>query len=265
MTLDPLGDRIKAYEELETSRKCELGMPIIARLDGRAFHTFTKDLTKPFDVNLTSAMIQVTRTLVSEARPLIGYTQSDEITLVFYYEGESQPIFGGKIHKLTSILASIAGASFAQLMPKLFQNKRGLAPSFDCRIFQVPTKEEAANCLLWRWFDARRNSISALAQANFSHAILQGKTTDDMLNMLIMKQIDWNSLPNVHKWGTFIRREVKEVLLDKEVLERIPQAKRPNHPVMRASIEVLSMPPFDKVKNRNGVIFNKEMPLETSA
>jgi tRNA(His) 5'-end guanylyltransferase len=97
---DDLGDRMKAYESLETERLIDPELPLVVRLDGRAFSTFTRGMDKPFDARITEIMGAVTAHLVNQAHAIVGYTQSDEITLILESESpESVPIFGGRVFK----------------------------------------------------------------------------------------------------------------------------------------------------------------------
>jgi tRNA(His) 5'-end guanylyltransferase len=255
---------MKFYERLETGRKCDSAVPICVRLDGRSFSKFTKGLKRPYDERLSKMMWEVTAYLVRETHALIGYTQSDEISLVYYYDPESPatPLFGGKFHKLTSLLAGEASAKFVSLLHHL-PEKVGKIPTFDCRVWQVANKMEASNVILWRWFDARKNSISMLAQSQFSPKELHCKDTHMMREMLATKGIQWESYPNFFKWGSFWqRRTVKRPMTSEELLA-IPEKHRPleNHLVTRTEIKMLEMPAFDNVANRVEVIFDSEAPV----
>jgi len=259
---DPMGDRMKLYELGETGRRCEEGKPIIVRLDGKAFHTFTRGLNRPYDMRLSMLMVQTTSHLVEKMHALVGYTQSDEITLVFHYEDPAQPLYGGKVHKLTSILAAEAASFFTKELPKTLPEKAGQTVAFDARVFQVPDKIEAANAVLWRWFDARKNSVSMLAQSEFSHKALQGVDTREMREMLeAQRSLRWEDYPSFFKWGTFVRRETFEVELSVEELARIPEKSRPSGPVKRSRVVAIdSMPAFNQLANRVEFIFDGALP-----
>ena len=257
---DPMGDRMKEFERVETSRKCDPSKPICARLDGNCFSTFTRGLARPYDERMSNIMKLVTQYLVKETHAKIGYTQSDEITLIYFYEEGSQPLHGGKFHKLTSILAGKASGMFQDLLGNLLPEKIGKHPSFDCRVWQVPTKEEAANVVLWRWFDAKKNSIAMLAQSEFSHNVLQGKDTLVMREMLAEKGINWDTYPDFFKWGTFVQRQTFERELTTEEKGRIPLKHQPEGLVTRSQVVQLEMPPFIDVTNRVEVIFDGTTP-----
>lgn len=256
---DDFGNRMKAYEAVETARKLDPLLPIYARIDGRAFSTFTRGMERPFDARMTSAMIEITKHLVHANHARTGYTQSDEISLVWLSDSpESDVMFSGKVQKMCSVLASMAAAKMAQVCPAGFE---GRLPHFDARVFQLPSREEAANAFLWRAMDARKNAISMVAQSRYSHKKLQGVDQGGMLAMLAADGVDFESYPVAFRRGSFIRRCTIERELTPEELDRIPEKHRPTGPVMRSDTLVIDMPPFNKVLNRAGVIFDGESPV----
>jgi tRNA(His) guanylyltransferase len=261
---DDFGNRIKTYESIETDRILIPHLPIYVRLDGKSFHSFTKDMLRPYDENLSRVMIETTKYLVKETHALIGYTQSDEISLVFYYpEPASEPLYGGRISKITSILASMCSVKFNQLAyeywPGIVSDK---SPIFDCRVFNLPNITEATNAVLWREIDATKNAVSMAARAYFSHEVLQNKSGKEMQEMLFQTHnINFNDYPAFFKRGTFVSKISEEVELSQEELEKIPEFKRPTSKVIRSKIVEMNMPSFRKVINREGVIFNNEEPL----
>lgn len=182
-------------------------LPVIARLDGKAFHSFTKGLKRPYDETFSSMMIDTTEFLVRQSNALIGYVQSDEISLLFYSGTlEGDIYFGAKKFKMVSVLAAEASLYFNDLCRERLPEKAQQRPLFDCRVFQVPTKEEAQVNFAWRWRDAYKNSVSMMAQGVFSHQELHEKHTADKLRMLTEKDLDWaNNAPHF-KYGTFVRR-----------------------------------------------------------
>jgi len=149
------------------------------------------------------------------------------------------------------------------LIPELIPSKVGVIPTFDARIFQVPSLDEASNLVLWRWLDARKNSISMAAQAHFSPKQLHGKDGDARLEMLSSKGVDWNSYPDHLKWGTFVQR--KKVLreLTEEELDRIPEAFRPDGPIEKSDVTVVTMPPLIDCANRVDVLLGIAEPIIT--
>ena len=231
MKKDNLGDRMKENYENRAKTQLLRRTPVIIRLDGKAFHTFTRGFKKPFDNILTEAMQQTMLTLCKEIQGcVLGYTQSDEITLVLtdYKKLETAAWFDYDIQKICSVSASIATLAFN----KSFAKQCALyAPSnstninnahinsiyngalFDSRCFNVP-KEEVTNCILWRQQDATRNSINAVAQANFSHKELHGLNVNQVQDKLFKERnINWNDFPIYLKRGSCcIKREIDGIL-----------------------------------------------------
>lgn len=263
MKNDDFGDRMKLYEQTEAGRKVMPLVPVCARLDGRGFSKFTRGLNRPFDVGMSRAMVLTTMYLVEETNARVGFTQSDEISLVFYSDSmDSEIFFDGKIQKMTSVLASMATAKFNSLLAEHLPSKVGQLPVFDCRVWSVPNQTEAANTLLWREKDATKNSISMAAQHFYSHKQLDGKSSSEKQEMLFQKGVNWNDYPDFFKRGTFVQRRKRLVTLTDEMLARIPEKHRPaaGEQVERTQVIELSMPPFGKVTNRVGVVFNGEEP-----
>jgi len=178
---DNFGDRMKGYES--SDRFIPL-LPVIARIDGKRSSKWTKGLDRPYDFSFNQLMIEVTRELVKETHARIGYTQSDEITLVFYAEDyKSQLYLDGKEQKMVSILASIAAAFFNHKKDLFLPAHDGYGPArFDARVFNVPNLTEAARAVLWREQDATKNAVSMAAQHRFSHNSLEGLSENKCKN-----------------------------------------------------------------------------------
>lgn len=264
MDKDALGDRMKGYE---SNSRFMRHLPIIARIDGKCFSKFTKGLSRPYDEGLVMLMQRVTMHLIKETNARIGYTQSDEITLVIHSDDPYAELpFGGKVQKMTSILASIATAKFNSLRPQYLPGfKKDTLAMFDCRCFQVPNKEEAANNLLWRELDASRNSVTMLARHYISHSKMMNKNCSELQEILWQEyNVNYNDYPAYFKRGTFLRRELRLIQPDDVELQDIPEQYRPTKPIERHVIKLLNMPIFSKVTNRVGVIFNNEQPLTKS-
>lgn len=261
---DAFGDRMKFYEEHGLTSKYLMPLvPGIIRLDGKAFHTFTKGLRRPYDQSLTSLMRFLTHELVKYSNAKIGYTQSDEITLVLYSNNQiSQVFFDGKIQKINSILAAYASSLFNKELPNYLQTKGDYLALFDCRSFSVPTKQEAINCLIWRENDATRNSISMAAQSVYSHNELLGKSCDEMQEMLFQKGINWNDYPSYFKRGTYVQRIQVLRSFTTDEIEKLPpkHAARsvPDLKVLRSEVKFIDMPPIKSVENMIGVVFDEE-------
>ena len=153
---DTLGNRLKQYEALSTSRQLMPNTPVYARIDGRAFHTFCRGLTKPYSKAFIQVMQKTCKYLVTETTAVLGYVQSDEISLG-WTDTQHCP-FDGRVQKLESVLASMASAKFVHWIMShtientldLFNRVEETIPSFDCRVFNVPSMEELANAFLWR-------------------------------------------------------------------------------------------------------------------
>jgi len=262
---DKIGKRMKFYESVETRRLVDPRHPLLLRLDGQNFSSFTRGLKRPFDEGLSRAMIEVTKYLVGQLHATVGYTQSDEISLLIWLKPRddrtSKLPFNGKVQKLTSLPAGWASSKLTALLPEFLPSKVGQLPRFDCRLFELPNKIEAANGFLWRVFDAEKNSISMAAQAVYSSKALHKKDGRAKKEMLLEKGIVWEDYPSFFKWGTFVQRRkfLKELTPDE--LARIPEAKRPDGPVMRSKVVELDLPKFSDVVNRVEVIFDQADPI----
>lgn len=258
---DDLGDRMKRYEAAEAGRLFMPGLPIYARIDGRCFSKFTRGLKRPFDDGMISCMVETASYLVEQTHANIGYTQSDEISLVWAQPDHRAELpFGGKVFKMTSLLASLAAAKFAQSVRFWIPDWSDRLPAFDCRVFQLPSLVEATNCILWREQDAAKNAIQMAARSVFSHKQCDSKNTAELNEMLFQRGINFNDYPARFKRGTFVQRKTRERDLSAEELARIPEKRRPTGPVLRSRVEQLEMPIFSAVTNRVSVIFEGEVP-----
>lgn len=220
-----LGERMKEYEFQSRTRLLRR-TPVIVRLDGKAFHSFTRGFDKPFDENLMRIMQDTTKMLCENIQGCVfGYTQSDEITLVLidYQNLESCAWFDNQVQKIVSVASSMATNFFNKnLMSEIDYEKSRINPNnakinlmqdklfkgtFDARAFNLPA-HEVINNLIWRQQDATRNSINSLAQSLFPHKQLQGlncKTVQD--KMLIEKDVNWNNLTTPQKRGTAVLKD----------------------------------------------------------
>jgi tRNA(His) 5'-end guanylyltransferase len=262
---DTLGDLMKSYEMSMAGVKVMKGIPLLARLDGRSFHSFTKGLTRPYDERLSTCMIETTKYLVEETHANVGYTQSDEISLAWFIPADSTAdyMFDGRVQKLTSILAGLASAKFLRLVMEKIPEKADKIPVFDCRVWQVPTIDLAAQAFLWRELDATKNSISMAAHAYFSHKSLQGLNGSEKQERLwAEKGINWNDYPTFFKRGTYVQRKTFERELTEAERMAIPEKHRPEpgQKFTRSSIVELELPPAKRVANYADVLFFKEEP-----
>lgn len=264
-----LGDRMKLYESQFTSDKLIPRIPIIARIDGRAFHTFCKGLDKPYDQRMMETMQETTICLVESTNAVVGYTQSDEISLVFFNDNiNGEVFFNGKVFKMTSVLASMATFWFNKYKEANLIDKLSIPAFFDCRVWNVPNKIEACNYLIWREQDATRNSIQSAGQANFSHKDMQGANTSMVQDMLMeQKGINWNDYPVDFKRGSYYKR--------RKYVHTLAQFSLPNEPVrryekgdrlkedefVRTSIQKMELPKLSSIENIEEVIFDDEYPI----
>lgn len=245
---DALGVRMKEKYEMRARSYLTPGVPVAIRIDGKAFHTFTKGFKKPFDRVLMTSMQKTMQYLCQNIQGCVfGYTQSDEITLILidYQTIDTDCWFGYQVQKVCSIAASMATMAFnrffanevaneimewrcgftpqsceIQEKEKMYQERLKSAINkgamFDARCFNIP-KEEVANLIYWRQLDATRNSIQMVAQANFSHKELQGQTCNMLQDKLFLeKGINWNNYPADCKRGAACIKEVVEVPCDND-------------------------------------------------
>jgi len=227
---DDLGDRMKSYYEDRTRISLPRRTNTIIRIDGKAFHTYTRGLPRPFDQDLIDDMNATTKFLCENIQNAkMGYVQSDEISIVLtdYDKLTTDAWFDGNIQKMVSIAASLATSKFNQLRGiRFLQNnmhidfdKMKLA-QFDARVFTIPNEEEVINYFIWRQQDASRNSISAVAQSLYSHKELHGKTTDQMQELIYQKGQNWNDYPIGQKRGRVVVRRDVDVPTTKEIYDK---------------------------------------------
>lgn len=215
---DALGSRMKENYENRAKMALLRRVPVAIRIDGKAFHTFTKGFVRPFDDVLISSMHETMKYLCENIQGcVLGYTQSDEITLILtdYATLETAAWFDYEVQKLCSVSASMATMAFNRFFTQnayLYENmdsqfmeahykacNRGAM--FDARCFNVP-KEEVTNLIYWRQLDAARNSVQMVARANFSHSELQNLSCRMLQDKLLNeKGINWNNLPTYQKRG----------------------------------------------------------------
>jgi tRNA(His) guanylyltransferase len=223
---DDLGKRMKDQYEMRTRTWLPRRTYTIIRLDGKAFHTFTRGMKKPFDEDLMTAMDNTTKFLCKEIQGCqLGYVQSDEISLLLtdFSTITTNAWFDGQVQKIVSVAASLATAKFnkemeiislAKLRNEYDANGEEIFPAdietaaiiqplafFDSRVFTIPDPIEVENYFIWRQMDAVRNSISMHAQSLYSHNELNGKSQSDMQEMIFKKGQNWNDLPAGFKRG----------------------------------------------------------------
>lgn len=225
---DVLGPRMKDNYENRTRNLLPRRTYTVIRLDGKAFHTFTRHFERPFDYDLMAMMDQ---TSIELAKSIQGvkfcFTQSDEVSLIMtdFETEQTDAWFDGNIQKIASVSASIATAAFNKahlaywlakykddadkgLMAKTYAEGQMVKQAhFDSRVFTIPDRSEVFNYLIWRQQDATRNSIQMGAQALYSHGQLHGKNTSELQELMFQKGVNWNDYPSSAKRGRAIIKE----------------------------------------------------------
>lgn len=264
---DDLGTRMKTFYEGIPKTRLMRRCPVAIRIDGKAFHTFTRGFNKPFDEVLIEAMQKTMKYLCENIQGcVLGYTQSDEITLILidYKKLNSSAWFDYEVQKMCSIAASMATMAFNRFfmyeyeefnrwinegnptdedrrLNDIYYDAMCKGAMFDARCFNIP-KEEVTNLIYWRQLDASRNSIQMVGQANFSHKELQNKSCNQIQDMLMeQKGINWNDLPTYQKRGTCCIKN--------------------SHIVRRLSDETVLCIIEDPGKPTNEWIIDKEIPI----
>jgi tRNA(His) 5'-end guanylyltransferase len=241
---DSLGDRMKNNYENRAKTYLVRRMPVIIRLDGKAFHSFTRGLKKPYDAIFHDAMNSTLQYLCENIQGCkLGYTQSDEITLLLtdYDTLTTDAWFDNNVQKICSVSASMATmifnkhfefsmdeyadsvmalqdydieSDYLNVLYKCMQK----GAMFDSRCFNIP-EDEVTNCFIWRQQDATRNAIQMLGQCNFSHKELHKKSCNDIQDMLMtQRSINFNDMPTEFKRGVCCRKDENgKWVLDKEI------------------------------------------------
>jgi len=228
---DELGQRIKSQYEDRTRYFIPRRTYTICRLDGKAFHAYTKGLNKPFDDALSSDIDNAIIAMLPQIQGAVfAYTQSDEISVLLcdFATPNTSAWFDGNIQKMASVSASIITAEFNRLRCKRWSslefdfpstanppysldtiiNKQDELSYFDSRIFSIPDRTEVMNYFIWRGNDCSRNSVSMVAQSLFSHTQLQGKSTPQMQEMMFKEHnVNWATYDQAKKNGRLIVKE----------------------------------------------------------
>lgn len=213
---DELGDRIKGQYEDRTRILLPRRTYTIIRVDGKAFHTFTKNCEKPFDRYLMKVM---DRTAIAMCEAIQGacfaFTQSDEISLLLtdFAKPGTNAWFDGNLQKMASVAAAIATANFNK---EYYESTTGckdmdVLALFDARVFTIPDPIEVENYFIWRQNDASRNSVQMAARAVYSHKALEGKSIPQLHDLLHAKGINWNNYTTGEKRGRVIKKQSYEV------------------------------------------------------
>ena len=215
-----LAKRMKKYYEEVPKTRLIRRMPVCIRLDGKAFHTFLKGFKKPFDDIFIKTMQDTMRYLCQNIQGcVLGYSQSDEISLILidYQKLTTSAWFDYNVQKICSVSSSMATLAFNKLLKNNVDEYRfskwdGIlkyedgavdeGAMFDSRCFNIP-KEEVANLIFWRQFDASNNSVQMVGQAYFTQEELNNKNTNQIQDMLMtQKGINWNDYPIYQKRGS---------------------------------------------------------------
>lgn len=206
MTIDPIGDRMKRYEHASHA-VLPPRMPVIIRVDGKAFHTYLRKL-EPFNPQVSDAMVAATLALCNEIQgAVLAYTQSDKISILIhtYRTFSSMPWFALDLQKMVSVSAGLASAIVTAESHKIFgQTKPAI---FDGRAFVIP-ETDVSNYFLWRHRDARRNSILAFARTVLGHKAMHGKSTSELVALCEKAGKPWSDLPFRFREGVPVQRVV---------------------------------------------------------
>lgn len=245
MKKDSLGDRMKQYEGIPKTSLMRQN-PVIIRIDGKAFHTFTRGFKRPFDDILIESMQETMKYLCENIQGCkIGYCQSDEISLLItdYENINTAAWFDYQVQKMCSIAASMATLAFNRVfwekirdldhdyyeyptkefneLIEIYYKALEKGAMFDARCFSIP-KEEVCNYFQWRQMDCTRNSIQMVGQANFSHKELQNKKNEDIQEMLFsQKGINWNDFSTVKKRGSCCIKDFEKKVINFQTQEEV--------------------------------------------
>ena len=225
---EPLGDRMKGFYENRTRILLPRKTYTLLRIDGKAFHTYTRGLKKPFDLGLMEDMNDTAAYLCKNIQGAkFGYCQSDEISILItdFDERDTQMWFDGNLQKMASVAASMATSKFNELRVARALRKyecqfdtalqmdtesileflsKIKKAEFDARVFQIPQKSEVENYFIFRQQDGTRNSVQSVAQSLYSQSELNGKKEKDMQEMIFQRGINWNHYHFREKRGGII-------------------------------------------------------------
>lgn len=205
-----LGNRMKEYEK-DYRTRISRTQPVILRLDGKSFHTYTRGCEKPFDLKLMKAMDNTAIALCEEIQGAqLAFVQSDEVSILVhgYKRFTSSPWFNNYVQKMVSVSAGLASATFTIESMKVFGEIRKAI--FDCRAFALP-EWDVCNAFIWRQQDWTRNSVQMLARSMYSERQCFKKNNSQLQDMIHAKGKNWNDLPTSLKRGRCIVKESYEV------------------------------------------------------
>jgi tRNA(His) guanylyltransferase len=208
--IDALGQRMKERYEDRIRILLPRRSYTVIRIDGKAFHSYTRNLKRPFDDSISYAMDRTAIELCSSIQGVqIAYVQSDEISIITtdFDNIHTEAWFNGNLQKIVSISSSMATAAFnEEIIAQCSSTHSFKSATFDARAFVIPDREEVLNYLIWRQQDATRNSIQMVAQSLYSHKELHGKNSSQLQEMIFRKGQNWDDYSIRNKRGHAIIR-----------------------------------------------------------
>jgi tRNA(His) 5'-end guanylyltransferase len=272
---DVIGSRFKWIEKTY-EHTLQPRQPLVVRLDGNAFHTLTRSAQKPYDPQFAHCMRVTTAALVHHFHASCGYTQSDEISIVFdvgasdkndhdYENIEASLPYNGRINKLLTVMASKAGAVFNQTFMRTIAGPNPgiwtddhlkLLPCFDARVAgQFSDYTDVYENLMWRQNDAFKNAATMAACCHFSPRELHQVGTYRKIDMLAERGVNFDEFPEHFKRGVFIRKVKVRAPVDD--LQHIPEEHRPVGDVIRNQLVVVDGGRMPTVDSDAGTNFTK--------
>ncbi len=233
---DSLGNRMKSYEQ---KHNLPSNIPVIIRIDGRAFHTLTRGMKKPFDLNFIIMMDAIGQELCKEIQGCrLAYLQSDEISFLVLNNPEADTWFGNEIQKICSVSSSIA-SSIATTFLKEKIDKGLKFVSFDSRAFIIP-KEDVVNYFIWRQKDWERNSLQMFSRSYFTQKELEGKKKEDMHDMLHNTGQNWNDLDTYLKRGRCVIKDETKFFVNEDIITKNKWKLDHNIPIFTENREYIN-------------------------
>lgn len=246
-----LGDRMKGYEAAVGSKVLRR-TPVIIRVDGKAFHTFTKRITKAiepetefhFSKKLHHVMMNTALSMMwNTQNSMVAYTQSDEISVLLndWRTLEAEQWFDGNVQKIVSVSSAMATAYFNhfwnfEFNTKYLQHEWNKLALFDARVYNVPP-DDVVNYFLWRQRDATRNSVNFIARKFCSHKSLHGLNGLEIKNKLLLEHgVQWDEYPFWEQRGACVVRNPKT----SDVSSRAPYEIDDNIPLFGENREYIA-------------------------
>jgi tRNA(His) guanylyltransferase len=254
---DPLGDRLKGEFESATRLLLPRKTHTIIRLDGKAFHSYTRGLPRPFDEGLHADLVDAATFLCEQVTGAkLAYVQSDEVSLLVtdLAKPGTEPWYGGNVQKIASVTASILTAKFNELRySRELVNDREPPKQlalFDSRVFTIPSVDDVTSYFIWRYLDAWRNALSSLASVHFSPRELHGKSLTDRREMLLLKGVDARALDPRFKCGSIVEPITRQTTVT--YVDSHSGETRTIDGVLRRSWETRPAPQLDEVAGGRG-------------